>query len=144
MMSRILMVVLAVALAGCAASAPKPVADSLRHERNVRTERLVSLTFPQIQQALFRHKAVCGTNYAFALEPGQTSYATIVFTPEPGQTDETPLLVDLVWYQGNLRSPEHVGAKVYSAYGSSAVSRRIDALFSALAKPEICRPASAS
>jgi hypothetical protein len=138
MKARFLALPLVLLLAGCAASSSRSPFDDLRHERNLRTERTVYLTFPQIQQALFKHQAACGVTYTFALEPRETSYATITFMPDASMPDETPVLVELVWYQGSWRNDERAKTKVYTAYDNSTVSRRINALFDALAKPQQC------
>lgn len=136
---------LVLALGGCAAGTQRSPFDDLRSERNLRSERTVYLTFPQIQQALFKHQAACGVRYTFALEPRQTSYATVVYQPSPALADEPPMLVDMVWYQGSWRTEERVKMKIYTAYGTGAVNDRINAFVAALAKPEQCgKPEQAS
>ena len=136
---------LVLALGGCAAGTQRSPFDDLRNERNLRTERTVYLTFPQIQQALFKHQAACGVSYTFALEPRQTSYATVVYQPGPDSPDEAAMLVEMAWYQGSWRTEERVKMKIYTAYGNSAVADRIDAFLAALAKPEQChKPEQAS
>lgn len=138
MKTRFLTLGLVLVLAGCGTTTPRSPFDDLRHERNLRTERTVYMTFPQIQQALFKHQAACGVTYTFALEPRETSYGTITYQPDATATGEVPVLVEMVWYQGSWRNDERVKTKVYTPYDNSVVSRRINALFDALGKPEQC------
>lgn len=146
MKARFLTLGLALVLAGCGSTVERSPFDDLRAERFLRTERTVFMTFPQIQQALFKHQAACGVIYTFALEPRETSYATITYQPDPALQGEEPVLVDMVWYQGTWRNDERVKTKVYTPYDNSIISRRITALFDALGKPEQCveAPAKAS
>ncbi|MGE4369774.1 MAG: hypothetical protein AB7E12_08865 [Burkholderiaceae bacterium] len=127
-------------LAGCAATEKKGVGplDSLRKEVNLRTERVVLSTFPQIQLALFKHQAACGVTYTFRLDPHETSYASVVYMPAAESSGEVAVLADLAWYQPTFRQEQRVKFTVYTEYKNQATEDRIQALFRAIDQPDQC------
>ncbi|NLY26879.1 MAG: hypothetical protein GX049_04935 [Alcaligenaceae bacterium] len=140
---RMLAVASMLVAAGCATTgtAPDSQRAQLADEQNFRTERVLFTTFPQIQQALFKHELACGVTYRFALEPRETSYASITYQPSDAdikQRGEAPLLATLVWYQPSFRQEERVKLAVYSQYANSAVDQRIQYLLAALERPTQC------
>lgn len=125
-------------LAGCAADTAGLRATDLRDPQYLRAERTISLTFPQIQQALFKHQAACGSAAVFSLDERQTSYATIVARPAGAVNFQNALLVDLTQYQGTIMEEWRVKTKVYAYYADSATEKRIDQLFNSITHPEVC------
>ena len=135
-------------LAGCA---QQPDAgrwlQDLRSETYFRAERVLPMTFPQIQMALFKHEAACGSAPEFALEPGQTGYATLVLRPDGVQDDKRVILADLMYYRasdlGGWMAKDgdreyRTRAKVYSFYTDSQLDARIDQMFNAVTHPGAC------
>src|SRR3546814_1996945 len=59
------------------------------------------MTFPQIQMALFKHEAACGSAPKFALEPGQTAYAKLSDQPLGSNDRQQIIVADLMYYRGS-------------------------------------------
>lgn len=130
---------LAVAVvAGCAAPSQGLRLTDLRSPTYFRGERTISMNFPKIQRALFKHQAACGTAPQFAMDPRQTNYATITDRPDGAQGYEQAVIVDLTQYQPNLMSEERARANIYSYYADNETKRRIEHVFAAIAHPEVC------
>ncbi|NYT86643.1 hypothetical protein [Pollutimonas harenae] len=134
-------------LAGCANNTNGIRAADLRSDAYFRTERVLPMTFPQIQMALFKHEAACGSAPKFALEPGQTALARL--SDEPlGSTDRREIIVaDLMHFRssdvGGWMAPDEdrnyrTRAKVYSYYAGSEIDTRIEQLFRAITHPQAC------
>src|SRR3546814_8638922 len=79
-------------LTGCANNTNGIRAKDLRSDVYFREERVLPMTFPQIQMALFKHEAACGSAPKFALEPGQTAYAKLSDQPL-GSNDRQQIIV---------------------------------------------------
>ncbi len=141
---KIFLSALAVAvLAGCASSPvgdslPNQGLDDLRKPMNLRNERTIPMTFPQIQMALIRHQRLCGTAPEFSVTKGQTAYGTILQKQSPTDSLDQAILVDLTWLQPTWRQETRVKAEVFSRSGGSAVNERIRQLFATLANPDVC------
>lgn len=137
MKKSVMLMALAV-LAGCAANPAGLRMTDLRDPQYLRTERTIPLTFPQIQQALFKHQAACGSAAQFSVDARQTSYATMVDRPAGAVNFQDAILVDLTQYQGTMMEEWRVKTKVYTYYADSATENRIDQLFNSIAHPEVC------
>lgn len=142
-MKKLFIFLAAVAVSGCAVDSTGPTTEHLRKLDNLRTERTLEMTFPEIQMALFRHTQECGSGPIFEMKEGQTSYATI---HESADTADLPwnqvLLVDLMWLQSTWRYDTRTRVHVYSYYSDADVKQRIDAIFNAVLKPGQCHPDS--
>lgn len=128
----------AAVLAGCASTPEGLRMVDLREPAYFRGEHSIPLTFPRIQAALFKHEAACGSAPTFAMDPGQTSYATITDKPDGETSYENAVVADLTQYQPSMMEEARARAKVYSYYSDSATKERIEQLFQAIAHPEIC------
>ncbi len=136
----------ALLLAACATGHSSDDAHlrDLRDPGYLRTERMLSMTFPQIQMALFRHDRVCGNGPSFRMREGEASFAGIV---EHG-SDERPwnaqIVFDLTWLKPSLRYDTRTRVEVYSFYSDASVRRRIEAVFNAILNPDVCPDVPAS
>src|SRR5690606_19685963 len=83
----------------------------------------------------------------FALQPRQTSYATLTVRPVDAMDDRQVILADLMYYRasdlgGWLAKDEdrdwRTRAKIYSFYAGSEVDARIDQMFNAITRPGEC------
>lgn len=128
----------ALVLSGCAADSSGLRPDNLRKSEFLRTERNLPMTFPEIQMALFKHDAACGSAPVFKMKDGETSYATVTESDSADQSWNKTILFDLMWLQGTWRYETRTRVYVYSFYSDSDVKRRIDAIFNAILKPEDC------
>ncbi|MDS1142065.1 hypothetical protein RE432_16640 [Pusillimonas sp. SM2304] len=138
-------------LAGCAKNADGLGAADLRSEAYFRGERVIPLTFAQIQMALFKHEAACGSAPRFAMNPGQTAYATLTDAPAGSDDYRQTIVADLMYYRASdlgswLTKDEErdwrTRATVYSYYAGAQVDARIEQIFSAIAHPGECSGAS--
>ncbi|MGB6103233.1 MAG: hypothetical protein WBF88_05215 [Pusillimonas sp.] len=134
-------------LAGCANNGVGSGAMALRDDANFRGQRVLPMTFPQIQMALFKHEAACGTAPQFALEPGQTAYATLTDKPLVGTSYRDAVLAELMYYRASdlgswLAKDEErdwrTRAKIYSYYTGTEIDARIDQMFRAVTHPGEC------
>ncbi|NYT44762.1 hypothetical protein H0A64_07975 [Alcaligenaceae bacterium] len=125
-------------LAGCASTPQGLRVTDLRDQRYFRGDYTIPLSFAKIQAALFKHEAACGSAPVFALDPRQTSYATITDKPAGQTSYENAIVADLTFYQSTLMSEPRSRAHVYSYYADSATQQRIEQLFAAIAHPEVC------
>jgi len=107
--------------------------DDLREPGYVRAEQEFPPSFAQIQMALFKHQAACGSWLEFSVDPRRPSYATIVQAPEAGVGADHTIVVDLV-----LRENRPVRARAYSYYAGPEVDERIRKIFNAIRYPESC------
>ena len=135
------------ALAGCAGQGTVDSTASLHTDAYSRGERILPMTFPQIQMALFKHQAACGEAPSFALVPGQTAYARLSDQPLEGADYKQIIVADLTHYRssdlgGWLEADEdrdwRTRAKVYSYYDNSQVGARIEQMFRAITNPQAC------
>lgn len=137
-MKSIAVFVAVAALAGCVAT-PQGVREvDVRTKSNFRGDRIIPKTFPQIQQALFKHEAACGSAPQFKMDPLQTSYATLTWKPADSSTFERATLVDLTQYAPSIRADARTQAEVYSYYSDEASKRQIENLFAAISQPDVC------
>lgn len=128
-------------LAGCAASgARKGVQpDDLRKSTHFVTEVLIGeMNFPMLQRNLFQHRAACGSAPRFVMHEGETSYASLIETPEIPKSYENVVLADLTQYPDSFRSPMRVAVRVYSYYYNDDVQKRVDRMLDAVRRPGIC------
>lgn len=126
-------------LASCGTSDPSQRhTDALRQEQYERTERTLGMTFPEIQQALFRHERYCGQAPVFEMKEGEASYATI----KEANSEQLPwnqrILVDLMWLEPSMRQETRTRAQVYSFFSNKAIKTRIRNIFNAIERPEQC------
>ena len=138
-MRKLFFTIIAIALSGCATDASDRHTDSLRQSQHLRTERTLHMTFPEIQQALFRHDRECGDAPVFTMKEDESSYATIT----EANVDDMPwnrrILIDLRWLEPSIRQETRTRAEVYSFYSNAQVKQRISAMFAAIERPEACR-----
>jgi len=128
----------ALVLTGCVTGSTGLRLDSLRQSDHLRTERNLPMTFPEIQMALFKHDAACGSAPVFRMKEGETSYATVTESDSADQPWNQTILFDLMWLKGTWRYDSRTRVYVYSFYSDSDVKRRIDAIFNAILEPEKC------
>ena len=120
-----------VLLAGCAVGPHDKTLDDLREPEYLRAERELPLSFAQIQMALFKHKAACGSGPEFAADPQRPSYASITQKPSPAAGLDRTIVVDLV-----LRLDRPVKARAYSYY--AGVDKQVQRIFDAITHPAMC------
>lgn len=111
--------------------------DLLRPEY-IRQEKMLHMTFPEIQSALFKHDRICGNAPVFRMKENATSYATIT----EANIDEMPwnqvIVFDLMWLQESKLNETRTKVFVHSFFSDADVKRRINNMFSALDSPETC------
>ena len=137
-MKKLLALMGVVVLTACTVDSTGLRPDQLRKPQHLRTERILPMTFPEIQMALFKHEQTCGTGPVFAMNEGQTSYATVTEPDSADQPWNQTLLFDLTWYQGTWRYDTRTRVQVYSFYSDSDIKQRIAAVFNAILKPGEC------
>lgn len=128
----LLLVVLA--LAGCAASGPPAGMrlHDLRSSDYFRMQRDIPYdSFAKVQMALFRHQAACGGDITFTADPQHASYGMVTEKDFPGAGWDHTLLIDLV-----LLQDRPIRAKAYSYYAGTEVGFR--RMFDAIVKPGVC------
>lgn len=137
-MKKLLVLLGVVLLSACTVDSTGLRPEHLMRPDHLQTERTLPMTFPEIQMALFKHEAACGSAPVFKMKENQTSYATIT----ESNTDELPwnqtIMFDLMWLEPTLRFESRSRVYVYSFYSNADVQRRIDAIFNAILKPEDC------
>ncbi|MEO6960215.1 MAG: hypothetical protein ABI228_00645 [Burkholderiaceae bacterium] len=118
-------------LAGCGIVPQNDQPDSVRTPDLLRAEQRIPLSFAQIQMALFRHKAACGSGPVFSADSRNASYASVTqkLTEEGGP--KHTIVVDLVLLEGRP-----VKAQAYSYY--AGVDKQIQRVFNAITHPEVC------
>lgn len=126
------------ALAACTPSTTGLKDDKLIRPEYLRTERMIHMTFPEIQSSLFKHDRLCGKAPVFTMTEGQASYATVT----EANTDEIPwnqtIVFDLMWLQESKLNETRTKVLVYSFFSNADIKRRINNIFSAIEKPENC------
>ncbi len=126
-------------VAGCATDSSSAREDNLRKREYLRTERTWTMTFPEIQQALFKHERECGNAPIFRMKEGETSFAYITEPEDNDRPWNQTILVDLMWLQPSIRQETRTRLQVYSFYSDAEVKRRIQNIFDAINKPGECR-----
>ncbi len=139
-MKKLLALLAAITLSGCAVDSTGLRPEQLTRPEHLRTERTLPMTFPEIQMALFKHDAACGSGPVFKMKEGQTSFATVTEHDTADMPWNQTILLDLTWLKGTLRYETRTRVNVYSFYGDADISRRIDAIFGAILKPGECEP----
>lgn len=137
-MKTLYVLIVALVLSGCVTDSMGLRPDDLRTSDHLRTERNLPMTFPEIQMALFKHDAACGSAPVFKMKQGETSYATVTESDSAEQPWNQTILFDLMWLKGTWRYDSRTRVYVYSFYSDSNVKRRIDAVFNAILKPGQC------
>lgn len=132
--------VIFVILAGCATPSTGPQIEHLTKPEHLRTESILPMTFPEIQMALFKHDATCGSAPVFKMKESQTGYATVMEVDGADRPWNETIVFDLAWLQSTLRFETRTSVKVYSFYSDADVKRRIAAIYDAILKPEQCHP----
>lgn len=87
--------------------------------------------FAQIQQALFKHEALCGQTFVFEMAPNASAYGRVVYRPTPDAGWDRSVVISLV-----LLHNRSVNAKAYSYYSGQLDT--VYQMFSAMMKPEVC------
>ncbi|MEO6985019.1 MAG: hypothetical protein ABI155_06720 [Paralcaligenes sp.] len=131
-MKKMIMLVVALMLAGCAASQSGLRLNDLRTQAYSRTERTVPFTsFAPIQMALFKHQAACGGDITFTANPRNASYAIVSSHKPPTADWRHTIAIEL-----SLMEFGPVRAHAYS-YGAGTEAQ-IQQMFSAMVHPEVC------
>jgi hypothetical protein len=131
-MNKLAILLIPVLLAGCGTTAPNKTFDDLREPIYLRSVQNLPLSFAQIQMALFKHQAACGSGPVFAANPQNASYAMVTQELTPGGGPEHTILVDLVLLQNRP-----VRASAYSYY--AGLDEQIRNVFDAIRHPGVCR-----
>lgn len=134
----------AIILSGCAVESTGLRPEQLTRPQHLRTERILAMTFPEIQMALFKHEEACGPGPVFKMKEGQTSYATVTEHDADQQPWNQTIIFDLMWLQPTWRYDTRTRVSVYSFYSDSDVKQRIAAVFNAIEKPGQCDADEAS
>lgn len=142
-MKKLSVFIAAAVLAGCAVDSTGLRPSQLIRPEHLRTERILPMTFPEIQMALFKHEAACGPGPVFRMKEGQTGYATVTEHDAADQLWNENIVFDLMWLQPTWRFDTRTSVKVYSFYSDSDVKQRIATVFNAILKPEQCGPVEA-
>lgn len=122
-------------LAGCASSPQGLRLNDLQNADYLVQERILPLGFVQIQQALIKHQAACGSGPKFTVDSDHPGRAWVAqkSTPDAGW-DKTLLMVLL------QRPPKEgqfsVKTHVYSYYAIS--DKDIEQMYSAILRPADC------
>jgi hypothetical protein len=137
-MKKIMPVLAAMLLAGCAASPLGLTVNELEVDQNLRAARTLPLSFVQVQQALFKHQAACGSGPELTVDPAHPSLARIKQKLAPdAQLDRTLVMVL------NLRSDDKdkysVRTQVYSYYAVS--DEQVEQLYGVVLRPLECAAA---
>ncbi|WP_269497439.1 hypothetical protein [Castellaniella sp. S9] len=124
--------ILIAGLAACAAQPRGLTINELETPEHLVTERRrLPVDFAQVQQALFKHEALCGETFVFEMVPDTSAYGRVVYRPTPDAGWDRSVVISLV-----LLHNRSVNAKAYSYYAGSLDT--VYRMFSAMMKPEVC------
>lgn len=124
--------ILMLGLAACATQPAGLTLIELETPRYLVTERRrLPVDFAQIQQALFKHRDLCGQTYVFEMAPNSSAYGRVVYRPTPDAGWDRSVVISLV-----LLHNRTVNAKAYSYYAGHMDT--VHRMFSAMMKPEVC------
>ncbi|HEX7385657.1 MAG TPA: hypothetical protein VF285_00065 [Castellaniella sp.] len=120
------------ALCSCANQPQGLTLNQLETSQYEVTERSrLPVDFAAVQQNLFRHAAVCHQTYVFQMEPRESSYADVVYRPQPGDGWDKSVVLHLVLLQNRT-----VDVKAYS-YRPGQMER-VHKMLTAIMKPDSC------
>lgn len=130
-MKKLILLFSVLLLAGCGVTPRNDQLDSVRTPDLLRAEQRIPLSFAQVQMALFKHQAACGSGPVFTADPNNSSYASVTqrLTPEGGP--KHTIVVDLT-----LLENRPIKAQVYSYYAD--VDKQIQRIFNAILHPAVC------
>ncbi|WP_397475692.1 hypothetical protein [Pusillimonas sp.] len=144
-----LLIVTAALLAGCASTDGGIGLYQLETAQYMREERKLPMDFVQIQRAVFKQQAQCGSSLDFKVDEMHPSYARItqplVEGAQPGEWDKFMVLgLTLLQQQAakilgvTLRESDDPAtrAQLYSYYTPSR--GQVRAVFDAILNPELC------
>jgi len=118
-------------LAACAAPAGLTI-NQLETDRYLVTERRrLPIDFPQVQQNLFRHAAVCHQTYIFEMVPGESAFGRVVYRPAPDAGWDSSVVLDLTRLHNRT-----INVKAYS-YRAGRMDR-VHLMLTAMMKPDSC------
>lgn len=124
--------ILMLGLAACATQPRELTLNELETPEYLVTERRrLPVDFAQIQQALFKHRDLCGETFVFEMVPNASSYGHVVYRPTPDAGWDRSVVISLV-----LLHNRSVNAKAYSYYAGQMDT--VYRMFSAMMKPEVC------
>lgn len=131
--SVVAVVSLVLGVTACTAPAPSNLdLSTIRSEANLRKEvRLEEINFPQIQQALYKHREHCQIQFDFSLDPNKVHYATVLYGLEAQPELAYQAVLSLTYFSNG--KTQVVG---HTYYGQQQFL--VDAFLQALAKPEVC------
>ncbi|HEY9281409.1 MAG TPA: hypothetical protein VIP51_15165 [Eoetvoesiella sp.] len=134
-MKKLASIISVILLAGCAASTTGLRPNDLETSDRLRAERTLPLSFVQVQQAVLKHKSICGQGPEFAVDSGHPGLARVIQKLTPDAQLEHSLVMTLI-----LRPTEEdkfsVKTHVYSYYAVS--DEQVQQLYAAILRPEEC------
>jgi len=134
-------------LAGCASSDKGVGLYQLETSQYTRAERNLPMDFVQLQRAVFKRQAKCGTDIRFAVDERHPSYARVTVPFGPGESGwDNILVLGMTQMQTSAakvlgvtlreESKAFVRTRLYSYYSPS--KDQIKRLYGALLHPEDC------
>lgn len=135
-MKKIIPLLAAVLLTGCAATSQLGLTlNELESDQNLRAERTLPLSFVQVQQALFKHQASCGSGPELTVDSAHPSLARVKQKLAPdAQLDRT--LVMLLHLRSDEKDKYSVRTQVYSYY--AVPEDQIEQLYGVVLRPQEC------
>lgn len=144
-----LFIATAAVLAGCASSQSGMGLYQIETAQYLRDERKLPMDFVQIQRAIFKQQARCGSTLDFKVDERHPSYARVtqplIEGAQPGEWDKYMILGLTLLQQSSakilgitLRESDDPAtrAQLYSYYTPSR--DQVRAIFDAILNPELC------
>ena len=131
-MKRLLTVTLAAALAGCAANPQGIGLAMLEQSSNIRGDRDFSQDFVQIQQAVFKHQAICNPEVKFSIDEMNPNFARVTKPLTPGAIGWAHTTVLHLTLTKNLTTK----GVVYAYYEPTA--DQVKDMFAIILRPQYC------
>jgi len=137
---KIFLLLTTTSLAACATDPSNMQPGDLRRQSLLQAEHVVELDFPQVQAALFKHEAACGSAPKFQLQRGETSYGWLIQKDSPDDNLNQAIVAELTLLEGSWRQGFRTRIDIYSYYQGSEVKARIRRLLVAVLRPGDCDP----
>lgn len=131
-MKKILGMMLAGLLAGCAANPQGIGLAMLEQPSNIRGDRDFSQDFVQIQKAVFKHQAVCNPEVKFSIDPMNPNFARVTKPVTPGATGWAHTTVLLLTLTKHLTTQ----GLVYTYYEPQG--SQVKDMYAIILRPEYC------
>lgn len=126
------------AISACTPTTTGLKEDNLLRPEYIQQERMIHMTFPEIQSALFKHDRICGNAPVFTMKEKATSYAVITEANVEDMPWNQAIVFDLMWLQESKLNETRTKVFVHSFFLNADVKRRINNMFSAIDNPENC------